>query len=172
MLRVGQPHLLVVSPEQVLKAALSLYMEDSDLPMPTLEEILICNQDTTIEEVNLLWQRAIYGDPEFRKIFCLVHAEKLSYQTANKALRLLTEIIQAKSSGYRLVIICSSHDEGMSPIISQLRPYRRTYAVPTDVRQYQQYLMNKFHLQKQPLHASSTTVIPDRYNIMRSKHNN
>ena len=50
-LKPGQPHLLVVQPEQVLRAALSLYMEDSSLPMPTPEEMLICNQKTTTEEV-------------------------------------------------------------------------------------------------------------------------
>ena len=50
-LKHGQPHLLVVPSDQVLRAALSLYMEDSDLPMPTPEEMLICNQHTTTEEV-------------------------------------------------------------------------------------------------------------------------
>ena len=50
-LKPGQPHLLVVQPEHVLRAALSLYMEDSSLPMPTPEEMLICNQQTTTEEV-------------------------------------------------------------------------------------------------------------------------
>lgn len=47
-----QPHLLVVPPEQVLKAALSLYMEDKILPMPTPEEMLICDHQTTSEEVS------------------------------------------------------------------------------------------------------------------------
>lgn len=48
-------------------------------------------------KVNLLWQRAVCGDPGFKRIFCLVHAEKLSYQAADKALRSLTDIIQAKT---------------------------------------------------------------------------
>ena len=48
-----KPHLLVVPPDQVLRAALSLYMEDSSLPLPTPEEMLICSQNTTAEEVNL-----------------------------------------------------------------------------------------------------------------------
>lgn len=48
----GQLYLLVVPPEEVLKAALSLYMEDSSLPLATPEEILICNKCTTVEEVS------------------------------------------------------------------------------------------------------------------------
>ena len=55
-LKYGQPHLLVVPPEQVLKAALSLYMADTDLPMPTPEEMLICNPHTTAEEVGMVTQ--------------------------------------------------------------------------------------------------------------------
>jgi hypothetical protein len=74
-------------------------MEDSSLPLPTPEEMLICNQNTTAEEVNLLWQRAVC-DPDFKRIFCLVHAEKLSYQTADIALRALTEIIQHKTGAF------------------------------------------------------------------------
>ena len=46
--------------------------------------------------MSLLWQRAAF-DKEFMRIFCLVHAEKLSYQTADKALRSLTEVIQGRS---------------------------------------------------------------------------
>ena len=96
------------------------------LPLPTLEEVLICNSATTTEEVRkctlrphsqrnfiltpdlphaqiklaswphtfqvtLLWQRAI-GDPGFKRVFCLLHAEKLSYQICDQALQSLTEL--------------------------------------------------------------------------------
>ena len=37
--------------ENVLRTALSLYMEDEDLPLPTLEEVLVCYPNTTAEEV-------------------------------------------------------------------------------------------------------------------------
>ena len=39
--------------DQVLKTALSLYMEDKSLPLPTFEEILICTTTTTSEEVRI-----------------------------------------------------------------------------------------------------------------------
>ena len=37
----------------VLRTVLTVYMENEDLPLPTLEEVLVCNQDTTTEEVNI-----------------------------------------------------------------------------------------------------------------------
>ena len=39
----------------VLKAVLTLYMEDKSLSLPTLEEVLICNSNTTAEEVSVLF---------------------------------------------------------------------------------------------------------------------
>ena len=75
---------------------LSIYMESEDLPLPSYEEVLICNEDTTTEEVTLLWKRAM-GDPNHFRIFCLVHAERLSYQVCDKALRSLTQCSQGKT---------------------------------------------------------------------------
>ena len=68
-------------------------MEDASLPMPTHEEVLICNEHTTEEELTLLWKRAV-GDPNNFRIFSLVHADKLSYQTCDKALKSLFDLTQ------------------------------------------------------------------------------
>ena len=73
-------------------------MEDESLPMPTHEEVLVCNEHTTEKEIILLWKRAV-GDPNYFRIFSLVHAEKLSYQTCDKALKSLFDITQGQK-GY------------------------------------------------------------------------
>ena len=97
----------------MLKTVLSLYMENKAQSLPSLEEVLICTPQTTEEEVllrfnllyyynhlkfkvTLLWRRAI-GDPGFKRIFCLVHAEKLPYQVCDRSLWTLDEITQGKS---------------------------------------------------------------------------
>ena len=41
--------------DDVLRTVLTLYMENEDLPLPTLDEVLICNQATTAEEVNIIY---------------------------------------------------------------------------------------------------------------------
>jgi hypothetical protein len=81
--------------DQVFKTVLSLYMQDKHLPMPTYEEVLICNESTTAEEVTLHWRRAI-GDPGHLRIFCLVHAELLSYQACDRALKSLLDHTQGQ----------------------------------------------------------------------------
>ena len=37
--------------DNVLRTVLALFMEDEALPLPSLEEVLICNPNTTAEEV-------------------------------------------------------------------------------------------------------------------------
>lgn len=63
--------------------------------MCTLHAALILNIIIIIVQINLLWQRAI-RDPEFKRIFCLVHAEKLSYQTCDKVVETLKMLAQGK----------------------------------------------------------------------------
>ena len=72
-------------------------MEDDKLSLPTHEEVLICSEHTTYEEVTLLWKRAI-KDPNYFRIFCLVHAELLSYQVCDKTLKTLLECSQGQRS--------------------------------------------------------------------------
>jgi hypothetical protein len=37
--------------DDILRTVLALYMDDENLPLPTLEEVLICDFTTTAEEV-------------------------------------------------------------------------------------------------------------------------
>lgn len=46
-------------------------------------------------QIKLFGMRAI-SDPKFRRIFCLVHAEKLSYQVSDEALHFLLVLCQGK----------------------------------------------------------------------------
>ena len=70
-------------------------MEGTGLPLPTHEEVLVCSDHTTAEEVVLLWKRAL-GDPLCYRIFCLVNAEKLPYHSCEKALFELQQLSQRK----------------------------------------------------------------------------
>ena len=46
-------------------------------------------------QVNNFWHRAV-GDPGFRRIFCLVHAEKLPYHICDEALEALKNVSKGK----------------------------------------------------------------------------
>ena len=48
------------------------------LPLPTEDEVLLCTENTRYEEVELLLRRAL-GMFNHGKIYCLVNADRLSY---------------------------------------------------------------------------------------------
>ena len=41
----------VIIADDIFKATLSVYVDDNQSPLPTLEEVLVCNPSTTAEEV-------------------------------------------------------------------------------------------------------------------------
>ena len=126
VLKIGEPNLVVTPPgealqymytfdyshcsltDNVIKTTLALYMEggDQSLPMPTYEEVLVCSEWTTDEEVTLLWKRAI-NDPYNFRLFCLVHAERLSYQVCDRALWSLNQLSQGQKG--QLQQSCTAH---------------------------------------------------------------
>ena len=46
---------------------LSLYMHSLEEPLPTLSEVLLCSENTTMEEVDLFLRRAICFDSRLGK---------------------------------------------------------------------------------------------------------
>ncbi|XP_019863263.1 PREDICTED: E3 ubiquitin-protein ligase rnf213-alpha-like, partial [Amphimedon queenslandica] len=119
----GFPNLYVTSSAEILQTVLMIYSKDKEMPLPTQEEVLICNEKTTAEEVILLWRRAIF-DPGHKRIFCLVHGEKLSYSTCEESLRELNRLKQGKK-GYRLVLLCSNNEDSLH-FITALHSYKRS----------------------------------------------
>jgi len=49
--------------------------------------------------VNLLWHRAL-GDPGYKRLFCLVHAERLSYGVSEDAFQSLMEVSDQEEGKY------------------------------------------------------------------------
>ena len=103
------------------RVLLSVYQESELLPLPTMEEVLLCHSGTSAEDVSvflvclcvmhagafaitnepcfliikihLLWRRAMC-DPEHKRIFCLVCEHNLSYKIAKEAVQSLRELCQ------------------------------------------------------------------------------
>lgn len=76
-LKKGQPNLIVCPQSDVLLTVMSTYMcdLDTDLPMPTREEVLLCTEDTGAEEVELLLWRAVQD--QLGRIYMLVNIGQL-----------------------------------------------------------------------------------------------
>ncbi|XP_022803330.1 E3 ubiquitin-protein ligase rnf213-alpha-like isoform X2 [Stylophora pistillata] len=125
-LKRGRPNLMLAPKGDILATVLALYMHDKQQPLPSHEEVLLCTPETTAEEIELLWRRAV-GELEGR-FYCLVHADLLEFSVSKQAVDMLSVVTQglARKNGehYGLVIICSSENEGRANIVAALEQCR------------------------------------------------
>lgn len=125
-LKCGKPNLIVCPQNEVVPMLFTLYMVDMNMPLPTRNEVLLCTEQTTKEEVDIFFRRALFQSEQDQneRIFCLMNADKLQYDASEQSLKDVTEYIKSAKGEYKLVIICSSEYEYKSPMISALDKYR------------------------------------------------
>ncbi|XP_022797655.1 E3 ubiquitin-protein ligase rnf213-alpha-like isoform X3 [Stylophora pistillata] len=138
-LKKGHPNLVLVSEEQIFAAVLNLYMEERAQSLPKSDEVLVCTSETTPEEVELLWRRALVSDG--KKLHCLVNGDVLDYDVSQKVVDSLHTLMQDYShpKNLALVVLCSSENEERAHIISCLEQYKvpmPRYPRPDELRRY------------------------------------
>ncbi|XP_062570770.1 E3 ubiquitin-protein ligase RNF213-like [Saccostrea cucullata] len=145
-LKPGKPNLIVCSQEEVLPMLLTLFMNDQSLPLPSRNEVLLCTELTTTEEVTMFFRRALRQEEKDRNhlIFCLVNADFIRYDVCEESLKEFKEEMRAARTEYSLVVICSSENEYQSPIIAALDKFRTPKMTVSAEEKIQHYLRNKF----------------------------
>ncbi|ELU09101.1 hypothetical protein CAPTEDRAFT_223578 [Capitella teleta] len=146
-LQKGSPNLVVLPSNEVLPAVLSLYIDQPHLPLPAPDEVLMCTEATSAEEVavELIWLRAIgdVRDGRQGKIYCLANAQLLKYTACEKLEQCLLQF-QSCSHDYSLVVICSEIDQDQSHTINILQAFRRPFPFMHSVDDINHYLKTKF----------------------------
>ncbi|XP_078382607.1 E3 ubiquitin-protein ligase rnf213-alpha-like isoform X3 [Oculina patagonica] len=139
-LKKGKPNLILARKEYIFAAVLGLYMEEGAQCLPNSDEVLICTSETTSEEVELLWRRALANDGD--KLYCLVNGDLLDYDISQKAVDCLHTLMQdyPDSEGLALVVLCSSENEERAHIVTSLEQYKvegiPRYPRPDELRRY------------------------------------
>lgn len=114
-LQEGKPNLVLCPTTEVLTSTLSFYMESPEQLLPSTDEVLVCREETTEEEVEIFLRRALGRGSQGseQKIYTLVNPGLLGYDVS-VALGELFELLE-RSTGphYRLVIV--------SPVLHQHR---------------------------------------------------
>ena len=100
----GKPNLVVTSPEKIHDVCLTLYNHDHDKPLPGFDEVLLCNEKTSAEDVEILCRRA-FNDEEDNKIYCVMYSERLNFDISMKIENLLMNS-DIRNRNYHLVFIC------------------------------------------------------------------
>ncbi|XP_028416584.1 E3 ubiquitin-protein ligase rnf213-alpha-like [Dendronephthya gigantea] len=146
----GEPNLLLVPKAEVFGCLLSLFMgNEARQPLPTDEEVIVCNENTTAEEIELLWRRAVVDDKG--QLFCLANADLLDYDVSQQVVRSLELLTQGQSK-YHLVVICSIENEDRSNMVTSLDQNRRHFPPIPSTKAIQNYL-------KEQLMVSGTETV-------------
>lgn len=114
-LQEGKPNLVLCSTMEVFTTTLSFYMESPEQPLPSSDEVLVCREETTKEEVEIFLRRALcqVSGQNCKKIYSLVNPGLLGYDVSEALVELYEVLERSASPHYYLVIV--------SPIAHQHR---------------------------------------------------
>lgn len=139
----GNPNLIVCPHSDVLTACLSIYMGSEDQPLPTYDEVLLCNPSTPYEQVEIFLRRCLSMGYKGHKVYSLLYGDLLTYDVSSKVENFFQRMKMQSRKDYKLVIICSSERE-YAYIPSTFSQYR-VHVIPQEsVERLQQYLHSHF----------------------------
>ena len=141
-LEKGRPNLLVLPEMDTFLMVLSVYMENEKLPLPSRNEVLLCNEDTTAEDVELLLRRVV--SDKTGQIFMLVNVHMLAYEVECHAETVIEKYTKDEHE-YNLVLMCSSDHQNRSQLVTSFDNYRVNTPARPALNDVQKYL--KTHLQ-------------------------
>ncbi|XP_065678667.1 E3 ubiquitin-protein ligase rnf213-alpha isoform X7 [Hydra vulgaris] len=110
-----KPSLIVLPHDDIMYAVLEIYLYQNEF-LPTSEEVLLCDDSVSIEEIELLIMRAVdnkYG------LYCLVINENLKYETCEEVYSFLQKTIKLGEMS-PLVVFCSSENNHNSYLVTAL----------------------------------------------------
>uniref|UniRef100_A0A6Q2YDT1 RING-type E3 ubiquitin transferase n=1 Tax=Esox lucius TaxID=8010 RepID=A0A6Q2YDT1_ESOLU len=146
-LAIGSPNLIACPHDQILTSCISIYMRSESEPLPTYDEVLLCNSSTPYEEVELFFRRCLTSGYRGQKLYTMLYGDQLSYEVSSKIERFFKSVNVHSRKDYRLVIICSLDQE-------------HTY-FPTAFSQYRLHMVPQEPLIKIQQYLNSHYTVPD-----------
>ncbi|KAM9837888.1 LOW QUALITY PROTEIN: E3 ubiquitin-protein ligase rnf213-beta [Aulostomus maculatus] len=164
-LQEGKPNLVLCPSAEVFTTVLSFYMQSLEQPLPSADEVLVCREETSEEEVEIFLRRALrQGSEQSRqKIYSLVNPGLLGYDVSVVLGELFEDLERSASPHYRLVIV--------SPVVHQHRYVPSFFSndkvqagVSLSADMARKYLRHHF-TQKMPLQNPVALVSPDQLSV-------
>lgn len=139
----GNPNLIVCPYDEVLTSCISIYMSSEDEPLPTYDEVLLCNSSTPYEQVELFLRRCLSPGYRGHKIYSLLYGDLLTYDVSSKVENFFQRVKMQSRKDYRLVVICSSEREH-AYLPSAFSQYRLHMIPQVSLTRIQLYLHKHF----------------------------
>ncbi|XP_065678749.1 E3 ubiquitin-protein ligase rnf213-alpha isoform X5 [Hydra vulgaris] len=115
----NKPNLIILSYDDIMYAVLEIYFYQDGV-LPTSEEVLLCDDSVSIEEIELLIMRAVDNK---NGLYCLVINENLKYETCEKMYSFFQKTIQIGSMS-PLLVFCSSENHHNSYLVTALDHFK------------------------------------------------
>ncbi|XP_030630710.1 E3 ubiquitin-protein ligase rnf213-beta [Chanos chanos] len=107
-LQAGRPNLVLCPVAEVLNTVLCFYMESPEQALPSSDEVLMCQEETSQEEVEIFLRRCLGRGTAGgeQKIYSLVNPHLLSYDVSVALGEFFEVFERSAGSHYCLVMVC------------------------------------------------------------------
>lgn len=120
---IGKPNLIVCPFTEIPTSCISIYMNSEDEPLPTYDEVLLCDSSTSYEQVELFLRRCLTAGYKGQKIYTMLYVGQLTYEVSYKVEQFFQRHKAQSRNDYRLVLICRQDREHayLPSVFSQFR---------------------------------------------------
>ncbi|XP_039521132.1 E3 ubiquitin-protein ligase rnf213-beta isoform X4 [Pimephales promelas] len=146
ILKEGRPNLVQCSDVELISTTLSLYAESPEHPLPTTDEVLMCQEETTKEEVEIFLRRCLLQGTAsgHKKIYTLVNPGSLTYDVSVALVEYFETHEQCAGPHYRLVMVCPVNQDRYIP--SFFSNYKVQTGMNISAERLKNYIRHHFHI--------------------------
>ncbi|XP_072523911.1 E3 ubiquitin-protein ligase rnf213-beta [Salminus brasiliensis] len=117
ILQEGKPNLVHCPAMELISTTLSVYMESPEQTFPSVDEVLMCKEDTSEEDVEIFLRRCLgRGAPSsHQKIYTVVNPGLLTYDVSVALAEHFEAMEKSARAHYRIVMICPVNQDRYVP---------------------------------------------------------
>ncbi|XP_043109399.1 E3 ubiquitin-protein ligase rnf213-beta isoform X2 [Puntigrus tetrazona] len=147
ILQEGRPNLVQCPVEELISTTLSFYTESPEHPLPTTDEVLMCQEETTEEEVEIFLRRCLGSQgtaSNHKKIYTLVNPGSLTYDVSVTLVECFETLERSAGPHYRLVMLCPVNQDKYVP--SFFSNYKVQAGLSLSTERIRNYLHHHFRI--------------------------
>ncbi|XP_056089655.1 E3 ubiquitin-protein ligase rnf213-beta [Rhinichthys klamathensis goyatoka] len=146
IIQEGRPNLVQCSDAELISTTLSFYAESPLHPLPTTDEVLMCQEETTKEEVEIFLRRCLLQGTAsgHKKIYTLVNPGSLNYDVSVALVEYFETHERCAGPHYRLVMVCPVNQDRYIP--SFFSNYKVQTGMNISAERMKNYIRHHFHI--------------------------
>lgn len=144
ILHDGKPNLILCPATELITSTLALYMNSPEQAFPSVDEVLMCQEDTSEEEVEIFLRRCLGQDApsHHQKIYTLVNPGLLTYNVSVALAERFEKMERSARSNFRMVIVCPVNQDRYIP--SFFSNYKVQAGLTVSLESGKKYLRHHF----------------------------